>query len=948
MSRHFFLVFLSLYAEINLAAANDWNCEKNEAGEWSCVTQLPPGQVKKQPSAAVKTEPSVPKVIIKPTPVAKTVENPPAPVVEVEKVETPVAPVVPIVPVNTEVPEIKNEQVEKEIPAPKSDSVKTTKTLAQPLPVIIPKMVEGQSPVPISPKAVSSVVSNPVPEGWTCAANKVSSTWDCNLVGANPKGETKLVSDDENAYRLVDPAFNSTQERAFKNLQKEFPFDPWQQCAAPRQPKQKLVPKKDLRATTPLEIESDYSEVFDKEISSFTGNVEIHRADQHLLADMASYDSKADIMDTQGNVYYSEDGLALFSNSASLQLAADKAVLRNVLFESLSGPFRGSAQVFYKDSKDLSHYNDAAYTSCRPGNQDWVMHTERLKLNKESGIGSATNAWLEFKGLPIIYTPYMNFPIDDRRTSGFLPPSWGSTSRSGFQLTLPFYWNIAPNYDAVLKPRYLQRRGVLLAADARYLTEMTQGSAAIEYMPYDDLRKTARFFGSLKNNTTFLPNLTTDADLNFISDRDYLYELGSALNVSDRRYIKSRANLNYNLEGLSFLAQVERYQIIDNSIERPYQKIPQLNLDLNHSFDSMPIDLTMNNEFVYFYRTGRVSGQRFNTRPSIAFPLSSSGVFATPKLSLQHSQYLLSNQNPGLSNTISRTLPIASLDAGFVLEQPFQIGNSSFLHTIEPRAFYLYVPRSNQDNIPIFDTTFYDFTFGSLFRENRFSGNDRIQDANQVSLALTTRLLDAKTGLEYAKLGLGEILYFSDRKVTLPGFAPETNRLSSFVAELTGNFNDNLSYATGTQWDPHSNQFTRASARLQYAENNDKVFNVGYLYRQNTPEPNQTVPNGIAQTDVSFHWPVYDDWYLMGRWLYALNYNATKESFIGLEKDSCCWRFSIIGRRYSNALSNTVQSQLQTGIFVQLELKGLGSFGDKVDQFLENNISGYLSPHTND
>lgn len=951
MSRHFFVVFLSCYAELNFAAANDWNCEKNEAGEWSCQTQTPSGQHPQQLPPATKTIPTPSKTLPVPAsePPIKPTQSAPLPQTKPTEPKT--------LPAST---------MNDSASPPKAAVAKPDAAMKAPEPVVIPKIQTAQNPAPVPVSA--SANHDTQQEGWNCAPNQENSTWDCRLVGVNPKGEVKIVDEDEHSLRLVKPAFDVKQERAFKNLQKELPFDPWQQCSAPPQTKKNTsVPnKKGLRETAPLEIESDYSEVFDKEISSFSGNVNMRRADQHLLADMASYNSASDLLDTQGNVYYSEEGLALFSNTASLKLATDQAILRDVLFASLSGPFRGSADVAYKDNKDLSHYKEAAYTSCRPGNQDWVIHTSRLKLNKDSGLGSATNAWLEFKGVPVLYTPYLNFPIDNRRTSGFLPPSWSSTAKSGFQLGTPFYWNIAPNYDALLKPRYLQKRGVLLGADVRYLSEITRGSVGLEYMPNDSMRNISRFLGSFKNSTVFLPNLTADADLNYVSDRNYLYELGSALNFSDRRYVNSRANLNYNTDGLSFLARLERYQTIDNTIpneQRPYQKIPQLNLDLNHSFASMPVDAAWNNEFVYFYRTGRVSGQRFNTKPSVTAPFGSAGTFATPKLSLQHTQYLLENQTPGLASNASRTLPIASLDTGTVLEQEFQSGDSSFLHTIEPRAFYLYIPRANQDNIPVFDSALYDFTFSSLFRENRFSGTDRIQDANQLSLALTSRLLDAKSGLEYAKLGIGEILYFNDRKVTLPGYAPETNRLSSLVTELSGNFDEHLSYSTGTQWSPYLNDFTRTHATLQFANQAEQIINIGYMYRKEQvgrsvpfgyidPTTGNPVSSGdvvsIAQTDVSFRWPVYDDWYLMGRWLYALNFNATKESFIGLEKDSCCWRFSVIGRRFSNALSNTVQSHLQTGIFVQLELKGLGSFGDQVDQFLERNIFGYSRTHRND
>lgn len=938
MPRHFLVVFLSVYAELNFAAANDWNCEKNEAGEWSCVTQ--------PPSPASETPVAPPKTVAKKT--ASKHQKPAKPAVESEPevAESTSSPSESSAALPVAEKTATPEPVAEKTATLESAAEKTAPIASQDQPVAVPKIqtLKNAAPVPLQPPS-SEVASE---EGWTCAPNQENSTWDCHLVGSNPKGEAKLITEDEHKLRLLPPAFNNKQERAFKKLQKEFPFDPWQQCSAPGKPKQKLVPKKGLRETTPLDIESDYSEVFEKEISSFTGNVEMKRADQHLQADMASYDSAADMMDSQGNVYYSEDGLALFSNSAVLKLANDKAVLRDVLFESLSGPYRGSAEVAYKDSKTLSRYKEAAYTSCSPGNQDWVLHASRLKTNKDSGEGTATNAWLEFKGVPVLYTPYMSFPVDDRRKSGFFPPSLGRTSKSGFQLTTPYYWNIAPNFDVLFKPRYLQTRGPLFAANTRYLTETSQGAVELEFMPHDATRKTTRFLGTLINTTTFLPNLIANANLNYVSDKDYLYELGSALNIVDNRYVKSRADLSYNTDGLAFLAQLENYQAIDNTIPaaaRPYQKIPQINLDLNHSFESMPVDLAMNNEFVYFYRNNRMSGQRLNLKPSITLPYSTGGAFVTPKISLEHTQYLLENLPPGSKSSLSRTLPIASLDSGLFLEQEFGSGEDSFLHTLEPRAYYLYVPYTKQDKLPVFDSSLNDSTFSSLFRENRFSSHDRVQDANQLALGLTSRLLDAKTGQEYLKLGIGEVIYFKDRKVNLPGYTDDlnyliggytaaTNRFSNVVTELSGSFNQYLNYTAGTQWDPYRNRFPRANIGLQFINRPEQIVNLNYLYREDQ----------IGQTDVSFRWPLMDEWYVMGRWLYALNFNATKESFIGLEKDSCCWRFSIIGRRFSNTLSNTVESKLQTGIFVQLELKGLGSFGDKVDQFLETNIPGYVRP----
>ncbi len=896
MNRHLFVVFLFVYAPFSLAAKSDGNCQKNESGEWSCVNEKPLTSTKlnaiEEVPPEIKAEPSV----------------------------------------THKSPEIVRK---KQLHKPKTQeeiNVKFAKNPASIAPLITPNVVMNPS-IDAPPKSSNN------PDGWNCLPASENGDWNCQLVGVDPKGKLQIIKEDyDTGIGLLDPAFSRQQESAFKNLLSEFSYDPWGQCDS-RQPIAKnRIPRKNLRETTPLDITSDYSELLDGEITGFTGNVEMTRADQHLRANMASYDTVSDMMDTQGQVYYSEDGLALFSNSASLHFATDQSVLRDALFISLDGPIRGSAKVAYRDSDLLSHYKDASYTSCRPGNQDWIVHASRFKMNKESGLGSATNAWLEFKGVPILYTPYINFPIDDRRTTGFLFPSIGSNEENGFDMEIPFYWNIAPNLDATLRPRYLSKRGVLLGGDFRYLTEITKGSVGLEIMPYDELRNRPRFHGKLLNVTRLAKGLIADLDLNFVSDNDYFDELGDTLSISDRRHVRSRADIRYNQPGVSFLTRAESYQTIDRTIPetfRPYLKLPQVALNLNHSFDStIPVDLGMSNEYINFYRSNSITAHRFNTKPFVSLPIIDSGSYIIPKISFQFTHYLLNNQLAGKPSSISRGLPIASIDTGLFLERDFKFGSADLLHTIEPRVFYLYIPETNQDDIPIFDTALNDFTYNSLFREYSYSGLDRLQNANQVSVGLTSRIIDSNTGMEYLKFGIGEVFYFADRTAMLPGQAIQTNQLSNVVAELSGRFNQHLSFSTGLQWDPYENDFDRGHVRLQFINRPDQVINLGYQYRQNE----------LIQSDVSFRWPIYDNWYAVGRWQYSLKFNTTKESFIGLEKEGCCWRFRVVGRKYINAISATAEAELQTGIFLQLELKGLSSFGDKVEEFLEKNISGYEKP----
>ena len=815
--------------------------------------------------------------------------------------------------------------------------------------------------VPLKPVPVDPPHTVAKQKGWNCAVNGETDTWNCNLAGSDPRGQARIMPDgDEHSYSLLTPAFDHEQEQIFDILHSELKYDPWENCTTSLGMPPDFVSTKGLREVSPMDIKADYSEIFDNEVTGFFGNVDITRADQRLAAEKAHYDTVSETLDAQGNVYYSEDELSLYSESMLLKLATDESRLRRAMFISPSTPIRGSAKVVYRDSKVLSRYTEVAFTSCRPGNQDWVLHASNLKLNKESGKGSATGAWLEFKSIPVIYTPYIAFPLDNRRLSGFLAPSFGISDKRGTDVSIPYYWNIAPNYDLTFRPRYMTERGLMLAGDARHLSRISRSELSLEVMPSDNVTNKTRYLGSLKNQTRLSQYLSAGIDANHVSDEDYFNDLGSNISFADFRFLRSQAGVNYNRPGISLLAQVENYQAVDKSISPeslPYRRLPQVKFDLNHAFDFMPLGLAMTGEYVNFQHTGgtNVEGQRINVKPTVSFPIAIAGGFLNPKFSLQHTQYLLKGQAAGKANNISRTLPIVSVDSGIFLERDFDFANSSYRHTIEPRLFYLYIPHKDQTDIPIFDSAEFDFNFNTLFRENLFSGEDRVQDSNQITAALTSRIIDSKTGLESLKLSVGEIFYFHDRQVCLvlnqdgscdlqnSLLGSPNNSFSNLVTEFNVQLTEHLAFKSAFQWDHYENEITRTELSLKYLNRPNQIINLGYRFRQTLGG------NGLLeQTDVSFRWPLFDNWYVVGRWQYSLFYNSTIESFAGFEKESCCWRFRIIGRRYVNTINalfgEEFTGESQAGVFVQLELKGLSAFGDKLDQFFEKNIYGYRTP----
>ena len=979
MLRRLFLVFLpSLVASVSHANDASWNCEQHkDSKEWVCVDEkkklasdlLTPVKAEpikatatetvtiedKYPAKAAETEP-VKSTNIEPAPLDKPISTTPVVMHQPEPFEAKPANPAAIVPIQVKT-------------ATKPSATKTP--AAQPLPA-------------------TTASNNKQRSGWSCGSSSKIATWNCQPTGAETNasraeqqvspiivGADVVHSNEPETFEkpmisLLAPAFNHHQEQIFSTLSSKLPYDPWENCGAGPTKKRNFISSANLREVTPLDVKSNFAEVYDNEISDYSGNVLINRADQHSISNIANYDNVSDVMNLEGDVYYHEDTLALHTEAATINLANDQAKLRDVEFISPTAPLRGWAGSFFRKSKTLSQYTDVAYTTCRPGNQDWVIHASELEMDKVTGQGTTKNTWIEFKGTPVIYTPYLSFPIDDRRLSGFLSPTFSTTRYSGMLIAAPYYWNIAPNYDATLTPRELTSRGPLMAGKFRYLTEQSSGKVAAEYMPNDSLLNTSRYLLSLQNNSMINPALSSNMDLNLVSDSTYIATTGTVLNFTNYNYLRSFANVNYNTYGFDFIAAADSYQSINAATPNtalPYRRLPQLNLNYAHDFSAFPIHTEVLNEFVDFQHTNNlVEGQRINTRPSISMPLQTASTFFTPKLSLQETNYTLNNGTANSAAALSRTLPTFSADSGMYLERNVNLANSTFLHTLEPRLFYLYVPSVNQSNIPVFDTALYDFQFNSMFRENSFSGTDRIQDANQITTALTSRLVDDSTGLERLKLNVGEIFYFRDRQVgmpmvlssgkTIPDMGKSKDAESNLVTELSSELTKQISVNTGAQWSPIRNDIERIKANIHFRNQSNELFNIGYIYRKNPLIPDGT--NNITQGDTSFRWPIVKDWHLLGRMQYSFLYNEVQDSFIGVEKENCCWRFRLLARHYMNNVTiinnqavvsttgTTVPGSSQDGVFFQIELKGLTGFGNDVDQFLEKSIYGFRKTQKND
>jgi LPS-assembly protein len=688
-----------------------------------------------------------------------------------------------------------------------------------------------------------------------------------------------------------------------------------------------------------IHLGADAAEYFaDKQAVHLIGAVEISQPPQRMLADEATYNGLTGEIDARGNLFYERPQLRLESAGGTMNLNTYEGSLQDVEFRLPEQGARGVAQSIQSTGKTSARLTDASYTTCPPGSQDWSLDAAQIDLHQDTGLGEARDAKLELGGVPVLYLPYLAFPLGTQRQSGFLAPSLGYSDSSGVSISTPYYFNLAPNYDATLTPRILSDRGLMLGGELRFLTEEQQGTLQGEVLPQDYGRDDGGTRGALylKSSGVFAERWTTDVDVNYVSDSKYLTDLGNNLDMTSKSELERRGDLVYHGDDWSFLTRVQGFQTVDQTIlpeDRPYSRLPQALFTLDRPLPiDVPVSVHLDTEYVNFSKDHSVQGQRVDVYPSLSVDLSRPWGYLRSKLGLRDTIYSLDGQAAGASGDPQRTLPVASLDTGLTFERSLQLAGQAYTQTLEPRLFYLYVPRRTQDDLPVFDTSERDLTFDALFQENRFNGADRIGDANQLSVGLSSRTLQASDGTERLRLGIGQIYYFEDRLVQLPNTPTDSSSASPIVATALARIAPKWTLAGDLQWDPDTHQTESGGARIQYRDDENRILNLAYRVRRDQSE----------HSDISARWPLGTKTHLVARWDYSWQYNRTIEAFGGIEYNSCCWVLRAVARDWTTDLQ---QGTSNLGVFLQLELKGLGSLGSSVDDLLQHGILGYGKDH---
>ncbi len=700
----------------------------------------------------------------------------------------------------------------------------------------------------------------------------------------------------------------------------------------------------------PLFLEADRLQGHSDRETEVEGRVQLRRRGQAVDADWLRYDKTLNEVQARGNVRIRQGEDVVEGDELQYNLGTERGFIDQTRYELHKSPaaatqplptgatdaYGGAEHVLF-EGPQLYRARKATYTTCGPGHEDWYLRADDIEIDKGRDTGIARNASVEFQGVPILYSPYLSFPLHRERKTGFLAPHYGNTSKGGIDITAPFYWNIAPNYDATISPRFISRRGVLVGTEFRYLQPNYLGEARFDIIPDDRQYNNEERHAYLLRHNHRLPYGWTGAlNIQGVSDDTYFSDLSTDIDFTSQVNLPREGILTHSGRWAGsgtygFNALVQSWQTLQTDplrpVVSPYRQLPKLSLNATRP-NVLHSDFDFEGQYTAFAANDdvRVTANRLMLYPSFTLPLEAPYGYLTPKVGFNLTHYAVDPNATSFTDQ-SRALPIVSADAGLVFERAVKVWDSPMLQTLEPRAYYVYIPYRDQSNIPVFDTGQQDINLASIYSENQFSSWDRINDANQVTVGLTSRLLDTASGAEKLRLSVAQRYYFSTQRVTLPGRPVRTSSSSDLLTELSGQVAPNWVAALGWQYSTNFSKTQKFNIGARYQPAPGRVLNLSY----------REYIDAQRQTDISTQWPLGAGWVALGRWNYSWRDNELLEGLLGFEYNADCWSLRFVAHRFAIATD-----QFSSSFFIELELNGLSGIGTSPLDVLRRNIGGYF------
>ena len=677
------------------------------------------------------------------------------------------------------------------------------------------------------------------------------------------------------------------------------------------------------------------------------GQVEIIRGTYRAQSTQAMIDQATEQARLQGKIIIQGPDMQLSGDSASMDMVNEQLSVTQAQFFSPSTRMNGSADEISRTGPSTLVIKDGQFTTCEPDDRSWSFAASDITLDQASGFGSATHTRFQILDVPVLYVPWFSFPLDDRRKSGFLYPTIGtSNTGQGLFLATPYYLNLAANYDATVTPTYIDGRGAHTELEARHLSPLAESTLSLGYIAKDqhylddqpvtsdnDGERWGLSFQQILNLAEYGPGWLGQLDYSEVSDNDYLVDLNQGLQIYNDKQLDRRADLSFTNEHWQFRALLQQYKSLDETLlpsEAPYQRLPEVNIQGYQRFG--PIRFDWQSQYVYFFRDksalapdDRSFGSRLRERPKLSLPLHQSWGYFTPALTVDQTDYVLQDYTPE-TNHISRTIPTYEMDSGLLFDRPSGFLDATLNHSLEPRLYYVYTPERQQDEIPNFDAALPNFNYQRLFTANRFSGGDRIGDSNRLTLGITSRWSEQATGIDRLRFSLGQIYHYDDRSVGLEGLGTSERTESLYASELMLRPFTHVEIAMSGLWDPRINNTQEGNTQVSFhTEDYRTVLNLGHRF----------ISRELEQSDSSIIFPLTDRISFMGRWRYDLQDRRTIGTLSGLEYNSCCWRIQLLAESYL-----TDESEISNSVLFLFQLKGLGGFGANSDS-MDDHIPGY-------
>lgn len=680
-------------------------------------------------------------------------------------------------------------------------------------------------------------------------------------------------------------------------------------------------------------INADHVEAKKDDQLEAYGNVELRQNGQVIGAEHLRYWQTSKDVLAEGSVHMEQTGTILRGPVLKLNLDTDIGEMNQPQYEFSETHARGEADLLHIQGKKNYTFDNATYTTCPAGNDDWLLHVSRLDIDRNAQIGVAHSAVVEFKGVPVLYTPWMDFGLTSSARSGFLGPIIGSSNQGGSEITIPYYWRIAPNLDATFMPRLIAKRGIQYNNEFRYLEPTYRGELHADILPDDRLSNLTRTRQSWLHTQSLGGGFGLALNMNRVSDDAYFRDLGNSVNLTSQGQLARDGMVTYGGGGWWTSAlRMQRFQVLQDPLApvpvvAPYRRQPQVTLNAQKMVADSTV--TFAGEYGDFRHDTLVSGERIVAYPSVSYPLLyDMGYYVTPKLGMHYTQYRMGMNNTAGTPDATRSVPIFSTDSGMVFERDDSFMGNAYLQTLEPRLYYVYIPYRYQDKLPLFDTSQAPFNFGQIFTENRFFGSDRIGDANMLTTAVTSRLIDNEDGTERLRVMLGERFSFRSPQVNLVTPANTTNR-SDILMSLGGRLTKAWSLDSLYQFNPNQSQTQSYNVMARYRPEPGKLLNLNYRF-------DRTQTNLLRQTDISTQWPIYGRWLGVGRFNYSLPDKRVVEALAGVEYNQSCWALRLVAQSFT-----TATFQRSTQIFLQLELNDLVPIGSDPLGALRTSIFGY-------